>query len=175
MEDQAIISGCKKGQELAYKALLEKYSPALMAVCLRYMKEREHAKDVLQDSLIKIFKNIHQYEEKGSFRNWLITIVVNTCLKEIKKYRHLEDINSILSEVNREMSAIDDLNIKDLLNLLNQLPDMQRIVFNLFAVEGYSHAEIAALLEIAESSSRVYMSRARQFLQQKTQSFEHQK
>ena len=73
------------------------------------------------------------------------------------------------------MSAIDDLHVKDLLNVLNQLPDMQRIIFNLHAVEGYSHAEIATLMNIAESSSRVYLTRARQFLQLKTKSFEHQK
>ncbi|MBK6364475.1 MAG: RNA polymerase sigma factor [Saprospiraceae bacterium] len=175
MEDSSIISGCKRGRESAYKALVEKYSPALLAVCIRYMIDKEHAKDVLQDSLIKIIRNIDQFEEKGSLRNWLITIVVNTCLKEIKKYRHLEDIDSVLNEENREMSAIDDLHVKDLLNVLNQLPDMQRIIFNLHAVEGYSHAEIATLMNIAESSSRVYLTRARQFLQLKTKSFEHQK
>lgn len=175
MSDTSIISGCKKGQESAYKALVEKYSPDLMAVCVRYMKDKEHAKDVLQDSLIKIIRNIDSYRDQGSFRNWLVTITVNTCLKEIKKYRHLEDISSILTEESREMSVTDDLNIQDVLNLVNQLPDMQRLVFNLYAVEGYSHAEIASLLDIAESSSRVYLTRARQYLQQKTKSFEHQK
>lgn len=175
MKDIAIISGCKKGHESAYKALVEKYSPDLMAVCVRYMKDKERAKDVLQDSLIKIIRNIGQYREQGSFRNWLVTITVNTCLKEIKKYRQPEDLNSILEEESREMSVMDDLNIQDVLNIVNQLPDMQRLVFNLFAVEGYSHAEIGTLLDIAESSSRVYLTRARQYLQQKTKSFEHQK
>lgn len=175
MEDLSIISGCQKGHESAYKALVEKYSPALMAVCVRYMKDKEHAKDVLQDSLVKIIRNIDLYRDEGSFRNWLITITVNTCLKEIKKYRYLEDINSILTEESNEMSAVDDLNIQDVLNLVNMLPDLQRLVFNLYAIEGYSHAEIGLLLDIAESSSRVYLTRARQFLQLKTKSFEHQK
>jgi RNA polymerase sigma factor (sigma-70 family) len=175
LEEKSIIYGCKKGHEPAYKALVEKYSPALMAVCVRYMKDKEHAKDVLQDSLIKIIRNIDLYREQGSFQNWLVTITVNTCLKEIKKYRYLEDINSLLEEESGEMSVIDNLNVKDVLNVLNKLPDMQRLVFNLFAIEGYSHAEIGLLLDIAESSSRVYLTRARQFLQQKTKSFEHQK
>ncbi|MBK9255799.1 MAG: RNA polymerase sigma factor [Saprospiraceae bacterium] len=175
MEDKTIISGCKNGQDSAYKSLIQKYSATLMAVCLRYMKDRELAKDVLQESLIKIFRNIGQFQEKGSFRNWMITIVVNTCLKEIKKYRHLEDINTVLTYENSEMSAVDALNIQDLLNILSQLPDMQRIIFNLHAVEGYSHAEIAAMLDIAESSSRVYLTRARQYLQKMTNSIEYHK
>ena len=175
MTDTFIISGCKKGHESAYKALVEKYSPDLMAVCVRYMKDTDYAKDMLQDSLIKIIRHIGDYREQGSFRNWLVTITVNTCLKELKKNRYQEDLNHILEEESREVSVMEELNIQDVLRIVNQLPDMQRIVFNLFAVEGYSHAEIGAMLDIAESSSRVYLTRARKFLQQKTKSFEHQK
>ncbi|MFZ1704579.1 MAG: RNA polymerase sigma factor [Saprospiraceae bacterium] len=164
MEERHIITGCKKGQEQAFKSLVETYSPMLMSVCLRYIKDRERAKDILQESLIKICKNIGQYEEKGSFKNWILTILINTSLKEIKKYKHLEDLDSLKNETYTESSPIELLHIKDIKKIIHQMPEMHRIVFNMHVVDGYSHAEIATTLDIAESSSRVYLTRARQFL-----------
>lgn len=165
MEDIHIINGCLKGQEKSFKALVDKYSPVLMGICFRYLKDMERAKDVLQDSLITICQNIHSYKDTGSFKSWLSKITVNVCLKEIRKFRYLEDIDSILSEEYTGPTPIENLHVEDIMSIMHRMPDIHRVVFNLFVIEGYNHAEIASLLDIAESSSRVYLTRARQFLQ----------
>lgn len=143
----------------------------LFAVCLRYVKDHERAKDVLQESLVKICHSIGTYKNSGSFKSWLTTITINTCLKEIKKYRYMEDIDSILAEEYKGPTPIEELNAKDILDIIHKMPDIHRIVFLLHEVEGFNHGEIATMMNIAESSSRVYLTRAKNFLRLNTDEF----
>jgi len=135
---------------------------------MRYMQDDFAAKDVLQESFIKIFQNIDRYYDKGSFEGWLRKITVNTCLMAIRKQKNGFDILE-LSDINNRQVKPDvefDLNEKDILKMIRQLPGQYRAIFNLFVIEGYSHAEIANLLQIKESTSRTKLSRARKLIQQ---------
>ncbi len=132
------------------------------------MQDDFAAKDVLQESFIKIFQNIDRYYDKGSFEGWLRKITVNTCLMAIRKQKNGFDILE-LSDINNRQVKPDvefDLNEKDILKMIRQLPGQYRAIFNLFVIEGYSHAEIANLLQIKESTSRTKLSRARKLIQQ---------
>lgn len=167
MDQISIINGCKRGQEKAFKALVEKYAPKLMAVCIRYLKDNDLAKDALQESLISIFKSIQTYSGIGSFEGWMTKIAVHTCLKEIRMKKSFQDLLLVDLQETKTQEIESSLEMKDILNLINELPETQRIVFNMHIVEGYSHLEIADLINIAESSSRVYLTRARRWLQEK--------
>ena len=166
MDQSSIIKGCKQGQEKAFKALVDQYAPKLMAVCNRYLKDTDLSKDALQESLIAIFKSISSYSGSGSFDGWMTKITVRVCLSEIKNRRQLHD----LAIVDRQevIGNEDHLHFEteDIVKLINELPELQRIVFNMHIVEGFSHSEISTLLNIAESSSRVYLTRARKWLQE---------
>jgi RNA polymerase sigma-70 factor (ECF subfamily) len=166
LDQNAIIYGCKQGQEKAFKALVDQYAPKLMAVCNRYLKDTDLAKDALQESLISIFKSIASYSGTGSFDGWMTKITVRACLSEIKNRRQLHDLTVVDQQ---EVIGYDDqlpFEIDDIVKLINELPELQKIVFNMYIVEGFSHAEISTLLNIAESSSRVYLTRARKWLQE---------
>jgi RNA polymerase sigma factor (sigma-70 family) len=170
LDQSSIIKGCKQGQEKAFKALVDQYAPKLMAVCHRYLKDTDLAKDALQESLISIFKSIASYTGTGSFDGWITKITVRACLSEIRNKRQLHDL-AIVDQ--QEVTGYDDqlpFDTEDIIKLINELPELQRIVFNMHVVEGFSHAEISALLNIAESSSRVYLTRARKWLQDSIES-----
>jgi RNA polymerase sigma factor (sigma-70 family) len=166
LDQNAIIYGCKQGQEKAFKALVDQYAPKLMAVCNRYLKDTDLAKDALQESLISIFKSISTYSGTGSFDGWMTKITVRACLREIRNRRQLHDL-SIVDQ--QEVNGYDHplhFDIEDIVKIISELPELQRIIFNMHVVEGFSHAEISTLLNIAESSSRVYLTRARKWLQE---------
>lgn len=165
MTEQDIISGCKEYNERAFKALVENYSALLMGICMRYMGDIKSAEDNLQESFILIFKNILNYEDKGSLKAWLCKITVNTCLKSLRKkvvFFDLDDIANTLSDVSL---PIDNLDETEVFRAVQKLPDKYRIVFNLYVVEGFSHKEIADLIKIKESTSRSVLTRAKEKLQ----------
>ena len=162
MEDHKIIEGCILGKDAAFKALVLRYSSILLGVCMRYLRNRNDAEDALQDSFIQIHTSIHTYRNIGSFKSWVIKIAVNVCLKHIRKYKATFDLESVMIEESNDVSIVDEMNAKEILLMLDQLPEAHRLVFNLHVIEGYSHIEIGKILNIPESSSRVYLLRARQ-------------
>lgn len=165
MDQNSIIKGCKQGQEKAFKALVDQYAPKLMAVCIRYLKDTDPAKDALQESLISIFKAIGSYAGTGSFEGWMKKITVRVCLRELRNIRYLYELTVVDQQ---EMMGYNDqftFETEDILKLIDELPEIQRVVFNMYVVEGFNHAEISDLLNIQESSSRVYLTRARKLLQ----------
>lgn len=172
MDQHAIIEGCRQGKEKAFKALVDQYAPFLMAVCLRYLKDHALAKDALQEGMISIFKSVHTFSGKGSFEGWMSKIVVNACLKELRIQKSFQDLTVIDLHESKEEDALGSIAREDIGKLINQLPEVQRIVFNMFVVEGYSHAEIEELTNIPESSSRVYLTRARKWLREKIEASE---
>ena len=139
-----------------------------MAICYRYIGDKEIAKDVLQEALILIFKNIKKYEPVGSFEGWMSRITVTTALKHIRdniKIRHLEDWEKHI-DVQIEPEALTQMDAEEILALIDKLPNHYKIIFNLYAIEGYSHTEISEMLNITESTSRSKLTRARQKLQE---------
>ena len=164
MKDRDIIRGCQKGRERAFRQLVDTYASMLMGVCLRYMKERAKAEDVLQETLIHVFQNINQFSGKGSFAGWLRRIAVTTSLKALRS-RKLDLVELEEETMNNGTEIEPDIDqhyeLEEILELINRIPDHYRIVFMLYIVEGYQHHEIAEMLEIKESNSRARLTRAR--------------
>ncbi|MCR9253458.1 MAG: sigma-70 family RNA polymerase sigma factor [bacterium] len=165
--EEKLIDGCVKGKSWAQKSLYEKYSPLMLGVCIRYLKDRDDADDVLVQGFMKVFSNISKFRNEGSFEGWIRRIMVNECLTFIRKNRsmYLEtDIEK--AENDPDYSVLDSqLEADDLIRMIQELPVGYRTVFNLYAIEGYSHAEIAEQLGINVNTSKSQLSRARAFLQ----------
>lgn len=166
-----ILRLCQKGKKQGFELLFRHYSPILMGVAYRYVKDDAKAKDVLQNAFINIFKNIKNYRDTGSFEAWLKKITVNCALKELRLHRkNLELVaqfdNEDLPDVAVDPLIFERFDEKDILELLNTLNDDLRIAFNMYIIEGYSYSEISKLLNITESHSRMRVSRARKKLKE---------
>lgn len=160
---RAISEGNSKAQSMLY----ERYSPKMLAICLRYMADMMEAEDVMIEGFMRIFDKIGQFNFKGSFEGWMRRIMVNEALMRLRKKKI---INVELEEVRQESGGVSvesNLNAEELLKLVNELPVGYRTVFNLYAIEGYSHAEIAEQLDISEGTSKSQLSRARALLQER--------
>lgn len=169
-----IILGCKRGHSQCQKALVNRYSGLLYSICLRYIGDETKAQDILQDTFIRIFKYIKNFDpDKGSLQAWMRKITVNTALKDLSKKSIKSTTLSI--DINDKVSVQPDILSKmaadELLELVRNLPEGFRQVFNLSVIEGYNHKEIAAMLNIKEVSSRSNLSRAKQLLRNKLLEF----
>jgi len=168
MDEKQLIDGCIKGDRKAQKALYDKYSHRMLAVCLRYVKDMEDARDLLQEGFIKLFSNIHQYMGGGLFDGWVRKIFVNCALERIRQQDVLKnavDINEADYAYIADETAVTQLSAEEIMVYVRSLPDGFRTVFNMFAIEGYSHKEIGHKLKITESTSRSQYMRARKMLQ----------
>lgn len=167
MTDEEIITGCKKENRTAQKALYQKYKGILFAICLRYGKNKTEAEDFLQEGMIRVFNNIHQFKNQGSFEGWLKRIVVNTTLRQLKVNARLDTYNTDWQDAPQPSHDRfrDKLGEEEILEYIQMMPDGYRTVFNMFAIEGYSHKEIAEMLNISEGTSRSQYSRAKSYLQ----------
>lgn len=162
-----IIKGCIAGKREFQKKLYEAFSSKMFFVCYRYCKSREEAEDVLQDGFIKVFKYIHTFKFEGSFEGWVRRIMVNTAIEHIRKKKQahaFDDVENIAESPENEFNISGKLNEKELLKMVHMLPDGYRTVFNMYAIEGYSHKEISDMLGIAEGTSKSQLSKAKEFL-----------
>lgn len=160
---QACLNGDKTGQYKLYKLL----APKLMAVCLRYTKSKAEAEDCLQDAFIKIFNNLKNFNGSGPVEAWARRITVNTLISYLNKHKAMKqsyDIEDHKDYINSNEDLSDRLSYNELIKIINLLPDSKRTVFNLFVIEGFSHREIAEMLEITESTSRAQLSKAKDML-----------
>lgn len=168
MDEKALIEGCVKEDARAQKMLFDKYASKMLAVCMRYFNNKMEAEDILQEGFIKVFKHIRNYEQKGSFEGWMRRIFVNTALDEIRKKKmnfDESDIEEIPFKIGFEQhNSEDQLFADDLMKIVQALPTGYRTIFNLFAIEGYSHKEIADMLNISESTSKSQYFRAKALL-----------
>lgn len=168
MTDEELINGCMNNHAGAQKLLFEKHSKKMMGVCLRYVADYEEAQDILQESFIKVFQKISSFERKGSLDGWIRKIVVNTSLDYLRKNKeHKFQVEISVNEnaVSTETTVVESIQARDLLAMIQALPVGFRTVFNLFAIEGFSHKEIAGFLGISESTSKSQYARARMHLQ----------
>lgn len=165
--EEELIAGCRKGKASAQRGLYDRLAPKMLGVCLRYIKDREEAEHVMIGSIVKVFDKLEQFKGDGSFEGWVRRIIVNDCLMYIRKNRNMSletDIDTLRESPN--FGAIDDiLQVEDLMKLIKELPVGYGTVFNLYAIEGYSHAEISKMLDINENTSKSQLSRARKWLQ----------
>jgi RNA polymerase sigma factor (sigma-70 family) len=170
-----IIKGCLAGNRRDQELLYRRHSSKLYAVCLQYSGNDEEARDILQEGFIKIFENLHHYKFEGSFEGWIRRIVVNTALERFRNRHNLYRVDDIdtISEPEAEPDNEDyaGLEAYDLLYIIRELPPKYRMVFNLYAIEGYSHKEIADMLTITEGTSKSNLSRARSILQRRVGSY----
>jgi RNA polymerase sigma-70 factor (ECF subfamily) len=168
MTVEAIILGCLNNNPTAQRELYNKYSPKMLSVCYRFAQNREDAEDMLQEGFIKIFNGMQSFENKGAFEGWMRKIMVHSCINFLKHYKklgqnaHLEFAENI--EI-KEETIPSILQAKQVVECIRLLPIGYRTVLNLYAIEGYSHKEIAELLDIEESTSRSQYTRAKSLLE----------
>lgn len=165
-QESTLIEGCLLGDRKSQKILYDKYATKLYSVCLRYMKNEKEAEDVLQDGFIKLYLNLHKFKGEGSFDGWVRRIFVNTAIQQLRD-KKVQTINSDLIEevvLDTTPSGLDNLYYKDLLKKWQSLSRGYKTVFHLYAVEGFSHQEIAHAMGISESTSKSQYLRARGLL-----------
>ena len=164
MTDEQIASGCKSSDAIAQKALYDKFSRKMCGVCLRYAKGREEAEDFLQEGMITVFQRISSFNQDGSLEGWVRRVLVNTCLEHLRKQK-LQWVNiDEVEEGAEDGFTMEKINIKDLLEVINALPTGFKAVFNLYAIEGFTHKEIAEMLSISEGTSKSQYARAKAVL-----------
>lgn len=170
--DHDIIEGCILGNPRMQKMLYDKFSPKMYGVCLRYAGNEEDAKDILQDGFIKIFRNIDKYKAIGAFEGWIRRIIVNTAIEHFRKNNKVHELNESAEEriEDNQPSLFNQLEAKELHQTIRSLPAGYRSVFNLYAVEGYTHKEIADMLHISEGTSKSQYARAKAWLQERINS-----
>jgi len=167
--NEQLIRKCIKGENKAITELYRMVSAGLYGVCLRYTKNSEDAQDLLHDGFLKIMENLSRFRGEGSFEGWIRRILVNEAINFYRKKNAIQfkEYGDVEYKVEGfETSAIENFTQQELLNLLNQLPTGYRIVFNLFAIEGYSHLEISDMLSITENTSKSQYRKARLRLQE---------
>jgi len=165
--DQELVKGCKKGKRRYQEVLYQKYARKMYGICLSYVHERSQAQDVLQDAFVKVFLHIKKFDVHGSLEGWIRRIVINTAIDTYRKegkMANLLPINEEIVEGNINNSGPGQLEMKELMKQVQRLPDGARMVFNLFAVEGFTHKEIAERLDISIGTSKSQYNRARKLL-----------
>lgn len=167
MKEEDLIIGCVREDKNCQKELYKRFAGKMMVVCLRYANNRMEAEDMLQDGFIKIFDNIGKFKMEGSLEGWVRRIMVNTAINKIRanKVRFEEISDDKESFQDQDKNVIDRMSEQDILNLINKMPQGYRYVFNMYAIEGFSHKEIATSLGIEEASSRSQYAKAKKYLQ----------
>jgi RNA polymerase sigma-70 factor (ECF subfamily) len=167
--DEELIEGCRKSKRQFQEALYQKYSGVMYGVALRYSKMQQEAEDILQEAFIKVFHSIGKFRSDSSLAYWIKRIVINTALNHQRSKLYLYPMVDVVELKNWGTSAsmISDFSHKELLEMIQDLPDGCRIIFNLYAIEGYKHHEIAEVLEISEGTSKSQYARAKTLLPQK--------
>jgi RNA polymerase sigma-70 factor (ECF subfamily) len=168
MTEQIIISGCMHNDAASQRELYNRYSPKMLSLCYRYANSKEDAEDMLQEGFIKVFTQVHTFQNKGSFEGWVRKIMVHTCiniLKKNKKFADSIDLEYAETVQVKEETIPSIMLAKQVVACVRTLPLGYRTVLNLYAIEGYSHKEIGEILDIGESTSRSQYTRAKAMLE----------
>jgi RNA polymerase sigma factor (sigma-70 family) len=161
-----ILEQCKKNSRQAQRELYNRLAPALLGICVRYMRDRDEAEDVMQDAFVKLFTHLDSFKNEGSFEGWARKIAVNTALTALRKKNriHFERNLEIVETIEFRDDATSLMSLEEIMVCMNRLPEGYRTILNLYMIEAFSHREIAEKLNISEGTSRSQMSRARQAL-----------
>jgi RNA polymerase sigma factor (sigma-70 family) len=164
-----LINGCLDNERSAQQQLYKAYYGKMMAMCMRYMRNRDDAMEVLNMGFLKVYKSLDSYGFNGSFDGWIYRIIYHTVIDRLRsKVKELKtvEIDSNMIHCSIDSSAIQELYVSDLMQLMDALPESTRVVFNMFAIEGYTHSEIGKMLDISEGTSKWHVSHARGILKQ---------
>lgn len=164
--EKSLIKKAIDNNREAQKQLFEQHSPKMLGVCRQYVKDNHHAEDLLLQGFLKVFKNLDKFKHEGSFEGWIRRIMVNTCISYLRK-KNLVDVSDeeyVFNDAATE--SLENTAVEDIQKLIDQLPEGYKMVFNLFAIEGYKHSEIAEKLRISESTSKSQLFKARKLLQE---------
>jgi RNA polymerase sigma-70 factor (ECF subfamily) len=168
MTEEAILSGCLQNDAGAQRELYTRYSPKMLSVCYRFAHNREDAEDMLQEGFIKVYSQVHTFQNKGAFEGWIRRIMVHTCINHLKKNKKFNESVDIIYANGvqiREESVPSIVQAKQIVECIRLLPLGYRTVLNLYAIEGYTHKEISTMLDVEESTSRSQYTRAKQMLE----------
>lgn len=165
--ERELVQGCLGGDRRCQETLYTRYARRMYAVCLRYARHQLEAQDLMQEGFIRVFEKLPAFRMEGSLEGWIRRIMVHTAINQYRKKSFQQERFGMenLPESPVESLAIDNLGEQELMKLIAELPDGYRHVFNLYAIEGFDHAEIAAMLGCGESTSRSQLSKARSYLQ----------
>jgi len=169
-----LIDDCKNNNRKAQEQLYRLYSPKLFAVCLKYSRNYAEAQDNLQDGFILIFKKIEQFSFKGSFDGWLKRVMINNVLQQYRNQTFLSLVNEDVAEDVEVEIEEDTISMDYLLKIIQELPDRYRLVFNLYVIDGFSHADIAEMLTINVGTSKSNLARARMILKEKIEQYKNE-
>ena len=174
ISDQKLIEGCIEGKRKSFNLLYKKYAAVMLGVCMRYCRDSQEAEDILQEGFIKVFSRIDQFRMEGSFEGWIKRVMINTAVnhyhKNLKHANHsdidkIEDYYVVNDQMNEDVSSTPQgLSRDKLLELIRNLPKGYQMVFNLYAIEGYSHQEIADILDVSVNTSKSQLFKARRYL-----------
>jgi RNA polymerase sigma factor (sigma-70 family) len=164
-----IIKGCLDGDRKCQEQLYKMFSSRMFGLCLQYSDNYDDAKDILQDGFIKVFQKLDQFKHKGSFEGWIRRIMINTALERYRSQLHLHPITESIMRKEDFLyeEVFDRMSANDLIKLVQELPPRYRMVFNLYAIEGYTHKDISEMMGITTGTSKSNLSRARGILQEK--------
>lgn len=173
-EEEQLIEGCRRRNNSAQRRVYDLYSSRMYALCQRYMRNSADSEDVLISAFMKVFDRIDQYKGEGSFEGWIRRIVVNEALTALRRNRNmaLETDIEAADWDSQALQTVDHLHAQDLADMIAELPPGYRVVFNMYAIDGYSHKEIAEQLGISENTSKSQLSRARAYLRKLLESYE---
>jgi RNA polymerase sigma-70 factor (ECF subfamily) len=175
MDDTTLVIECVKGNARAQRMLFDKFARKMLGVCMRYAKNTEQAEDVLQDGFVKVFNKLKDFKSEGSLEGWIRRIMVNTALDQIRKEAKFQsdlNIDDVGYKIENNELIVEHLMAEDLMKMVQAMPVGYRIVFNMFAIEGYAHSEIAEKLGISENTSKSQYSRARAYLRERLEKVE---
>ena len=168
MTEAELVQQCINGNRSCQEMFYRKYASKMYGVCLGYVNNRDDAKDIMQEGFIKVFSSLKSYTATGSLEGWVRRIIVNTAIdyyRKTLKYKETEDIENV-GDVEVEISVLERIEVAELMELIHKLPKGARIIFNLYAIEGYQHNEIASMLGISQGTSKSQFSRARALLKE---------
>ncbi len=168
MIEQSLINACILNDAAAQRELYNRFSSKMLSICYRFAYNKYDAEDMLQEGFIKVFTQIHTFQNKGAFEGWMRKIIVHTCINFLKKHKKFSEsleLTYAVSEYVKEESVVSKLKGKQVIDCLRKLPIGYRTVLNLYAIEGYSHREIGEMLNIQESTSRSQFTRAKVMLE----------
>lgn len=172
--EQELISGCRQKSRAIQEYLYKTYYSTFLKVCARYAKDMQDAEQLLNDGFLKVFTQVEHFKNAGSFEGWMRRIMVNTCLDYLRStalkqdmVMHVRAVPAEETQLSVSNVAIENMEFKEMVNIIQCLPAMTRTVFNLFVFDGFSHKEIGAQLEISEGTSHWHLHQARNTLQKK--------
>lgn len=168
-----VVRGCQENNPEAQRELYDMFKTKMFGTCLRYAGNYDDAQDIMQEGFIKVFEKIHQFGFKGAFEGWIRRVMVNTALEKYRlHYKHVSvDEIAVQPEFDEDKEIAGNIDVNELIRIIQELTPRYRVVFNLYAIEGFSHKEISDMLKISEGTSKSNLSRARAILQEKVNKY----